>query len=312
MSRVWWLIVLLGGCGNHPGEAETALLEPGMVFVSAGEFTMGSNKTDERGYGKEFGFVAPLYVDEHPEHRVDLPDYFIDRTEVTNLDYKRFVEATRYTTPPHWIQNGYNVQPERLNQFDLPTLRRAAKDYFQIDGPLDTLSREVILERLTAIQGQRDRLPVTGVNWYDAFTYCKWAGKRLPSEAEWEKAARGQTGLEYPWGNTWDATKTNTGEGPNQPSVVLPVGVTATDVSPYGVLDMAGNVSEWVEDWYEPYPGATVKQPAYGGIHKVVRGGGAGVGHYAISPFFRAARRNHAEPYIASTDVGFRCAKDVQ
>lgn len=308
-------ILLLGGCDNRPKDSPNdsiaTLLEPGMVFIPAGEFTMGSNKTDERGYGKEFGFVSPLFVDEHPEHRVVLPSFFLDRTEVTNLDYKRFIEAVHYATPPHWIQNGYNVLPDRLNQFDMDTLRRAAKDYFQIEGPVDTLTREALLAAISSIQVQRDALPVTGVNWYDAYTYCKWVEKRLPSEAEWEKAARGSDGREYPWGNTWDATKTNTGEGPSQPSVVLPVGITATDVSPYGVYDMAGNVSEWVDDWYEPYPGATVANPAYGGIHKVVRGGGAGVGHYAISPFFRTARRNHAEPYVTSTDVGFRCAKDA-
>ena len=303
------LAFALIGCDDPVDPSAPALLEPGMVTVPAGEFIMGSNKIDDRGYQKEFGFVDPLFLDEHPEQRVKLPAFFIDRTEVTNREYKRFIDSAHYATPPHWVQNGYNVHADRLRAFDVDTLRRIAIDYFQLQIDPQSSTRDALLAAIDTEQKQRDVLPVTGVSWYDAYSYCKWAGKRLPSEAEWEKAARGTDGREYPWGPQWDAKLTNTGDAPDEHAVILPAGATPTDTSPYGVVDLAGNISEWVDDWYEPYPGATYKHAAYGGIHKVLRGGGAGVGHYAISIFFRAARRSHAEPYILSTDVGFRCAK---
>ena len=303
------LVFALIGCEDPRNPGTHALLEPGMINIPAGEFVMGSFKTDDRGYQKEFGFVDPLFLDEQPERRVNVPAFFIDRTEVTNRDYKRFIDATHYTTPPHWIQNGYNVREDRLQAFDVETLRRVATDYFQLEIDPQSSTRDALLATIDTVQKQRDVLPVTGVSWYDAFSYCKWAGKRLPSEAEWEKAARGTDGREFPWGSQWDAKMTHTGDAADEHAVVSPAGATLTDISPYGVLDLAGNVSEWVDDWYEPYPGATYKNTAYGGIHKVLRGGGAGVGHYAISIFFRAARRSHAEPFVLSTDVGFRCAK---
>lgn len=281
-----------------------------MVLIPAGEFLMGSNKIDTTGLQKEYGFVEPLYLDEHPPHKVLLDAYAIDRFEVTNGQYKKFVQATNYREPPQWIQNGYNVRDEKLRSAHIDALRWIAAEYFKLDADTTKMTKEELLAQLENTQRQRDPLPVTGVSWYDAFSYCKWAGKRLPSEKEWEKAARGPQGFEYPWGNKWDVKLTNSGERDDDAEdAVLPVGSMAGDVSPYGLQDMAGNVSEWVDDWYEPYPGSTYKSQAFGGIHKVVRGGGAGLGHYALSSFFRASRRAHADPSSMSTDVGFRCAK---
>lgn len=304
---------VLAGCERDSGSAEQqVLLEVGMVHVPAGPFIMGSNKTDSRGIQKEFGFVKPLFVDERPERTVYVEAFHIDRFEVSNAEYKEFVTQTRYAEPPHWVQNGYNVRWEVLEKADLERLRWAASEYFKLDRDTATMDKAALLEELARIQKARDPLPVSGVSWYDAYSYCKWAGKRLPSEAEWEKAARGVNGWEYPWGPDWDAAKTNTGEQADDAAeVVRAPGATPSDVSPFGVFDMAGNVSEWVNDWYEAYPGASYRSEFYGGIHKVVRGGGAGAGHYAISAFFRAARRSHADPSAMSADVGFRCAKDV-
>jgi formylglycine-generating enzyme required for sulfatase activity len=314
---LWWLLSSAFGltaCSNEDAPREgDALLEVGMVYVAAGPFVMGSDKVDTDAVKqKEFGFVKPLYVDEHPAHSRVLPAFHIDRLEVSNAEYKDFVLRSGYSEPEHWIQNGYNVRWEILQNADVDRLRWVAAEYFRVDRDTAKMSKDELLAELKRIQEARGKLPVNGVSWYDAYTYCKWNGKRLPSEAEWEKAARGSDAREYPWGEQWDTSKTNTGEtADNSDEVVRPVGATPGDVSPFGVHDMAGNVSEWVDDWYEAYPGADVQNEYFGGIHKVVRGGGAGAGHYAISAFFRGARRSHADPSARSSDVGFRCAKDV-
>lgn len=301
-------IVLVGCSDDENKGGNQLLLEPDMVYVEAGEFIAGSNKVDERNLAKEFGFVRELYVDEHPEHKVMLDGFQIDKYEVTNADYKRFVREAKYPEPVMWVQNGYNVLPHVLETFDVERLRQVASDYFELDADVSRLSKGDLLKRLNDIQVLRDQLPVTGVSWYDAYSYCQWRDKRLPTEMEWEKAARGAHGLAYPWGNQWDEDKTNTGEG-EQELTILPVGSVKGDVSPYGAYDLGGNVSEWVNDWYHAYPGSTYENEAFGEVHKVVRGGGAGVGHYAISTFFRSARRAHTDPGQTNTDVGFRCAK---
>lgn len=303
-------VSLLAACSSQ--ESGTKRVEPGMVFIAAGNFVMGSDKIDKEGIQKQFGFVDPLYVDEHPAHSILVEAFWIDKLEVSNAQYKEFVQRMPYREPPHWIQNGYNVHDDKLHNANVESLRRVASDYFKLDRDTTKMAKEELLAELDAMQRERDKLPVTGVSWYDAYTFCKYAGKRLPSEAEWEKAARGNQGFEFPWGNTWQSGNTNTGDQGEGDASVSPVGSTAKDVSPFAVQDMAGNVSEWVNDWYEAYPGANYKSMAYGGIHKIVRGGGAGAGHYAISAFFRSARRAHADPSAMSTDVGFRCAKDVR
>jgi formylglycine-generating enzyme required for sulfatase activity len=305
------LLFLVSACDrdSSPVQSDSVLLEPDMVYIPAGSFIMGSDKEDTEGLQQEFGFVEPLYLNEHPQHKVFVEAFQIDRFEISNAQYKSFVMDTDYQEPVHWIQNGYNVRPGVLEAMSLERLRWVAGEYFRLEADIANMSRDQLLEALNKIQRQRDPLPVVGVSWYDAYTYCKWAGKRLPAEAEWEKAARGQHGWAYPWGPEWDEARTNTGEGEYQDDVIVPVGSAPGDVSSFGVHDLAGNVSEWVNDWYEPYPDSSYRSKAYGGIHKVVRGGGAGVGHYAISTFFRAARRGHADPSSMRTAVGFRCAK---
>jgi formylglycine-generating enzyme required for sulfatase activity len=318
---------MLAGCGKQQDSADAQMSSPkagtpkttpppaantgeAMRLIPAGEFTMGSNKTDAAGLQKEYGFVNPLYVDEHPPHPVTLPAFMIDTYEVTNAQYKAYIQQTKALDPPAWIQNGYNVRDEKLRGATLENLRWVARDYFKLDKDPDVMTREILLAELEKIQKLRDTLPVTGVTWDDAYSYCKWAGKRLPSEAEWEKAARGPHGHEYPWGAQWDAKKANTGVDPiDSGEATAPVGSYPSDISGYGVFDMAGNVSEWVANWYQPYPAAAYKHEAFGEIHKVIRGGGAGDGHYALSSFYRTSRRAHAEPSAMSTDVGFRCAR---
>jgi len=274
-ARSWALalaLLLLAACkapsdGSAPLFFEAAPDVPdGMVLVPAGPFLMGSNKEDTEGRAQEFGAMKPWYLDEHPKHTVNLPSYFIDRTEVTNGQYALYLQATGAAVPRGWSASA--LSPEN-----------------------------------------RER-PVTGVNWYEADHFCRWLGKRLPTEAQWEKAARGTDGREFPWGDDFDPKKGNTGA--TRLGSVTPVGHFPEGASPYGVLDMVGNVWEWTDSWYAPYPGSTYHSDDFGEKYKVIRGGGwGGVGHYTLEHFYRAAYRFYIDPSIGFNDAGFRCAKPI-
>jgi formylglycine-generating enzyme required for sulfatase activity len=158
-----------------------------------------------------------------------------------------------------------------------------------------------------AVERSFEDHPVTQVTWYGAQAYCQWARARLPTEAEWEKAARGVDGRSYPWGSEPpDCDKAQYGDCGG---ATVPVGSRTAGVSPYGVLDMAGNVWEWVADWYDPaYYGSSPSQNPQGpasGECKVFRGGSWGY----PSAFIRASDRARNRPTYAGFNVGFRCAK---
>ena len=158
----------------------------------------------------------------------------------------------------------------------------------------------------------RDEHPVVFVSWYDAVAYCGWIKKRLPTEAEWEQAARGTEGLEYPWGAEFDPARANTGSSDTNDS--SPVGQFSGGRSPFGVEDMIGNAAEWVDAWFLPYPGnPQLRGPLYGQRFKVIRGGswGGSGGHYAMAIFYRAAHRLFGEPTERLPDTGFRCAQSA-
>ena len=307
---------MLAGCATSPASQPAV---NGMVLVRAGEFTMGSNKEDNVSMWREanalnpYGFNDQLYVNERPAHKVTLPSFLIDQYEVTNAKFREFTDATQHSVPAMWPRNGYVYSNKFLASLSLDELRQVATNNFKLDMDVTTMPQEALLAELVKVQAVRDTHPVTTVTWADTNDYCAWAGKRLPTEAEWEKAARGPQGFEYPWGNKWDPKKINTiSEDPDAP--YLPVSSYPTDKSVYGVYNMAGNVAEWVADWYDAYPGAPpAGNQKYGRIQRVVRGGMASSGHYdSISVVFRSARRIHLAPYSALLDLGFRCAKDVE
>ena len=231
-----------------------------MVLVPAGEFIMGSEE----------------YSDEKPRHQVYLDTFYIDKYEVTNACFQRFVQAT-----------GYRTQAEREGESSY-TWRVPQGSGSSIAG--------------------LEQHPVVQVSQEDAKAYCTWAGKRLPTEAEWEKAARGTDGRNYPWGNQFDSRQGNF-EGKNKSTV--PIGSYEGGKSPFGAYDMAGNVWEWVSDWYDDdyYRNSPVRNPqgpASGG--QVARRGG-GWSNNAL--LVRTPSRGRYGPAFRFFDIGFRCAKTL-
>lgn len=264
-----------------------------MVLIPGGEFLMGASA--------EAGGLP----DEGPQRKVYLGSYWIDRFEATNDEYYAFVQATGHRPPE-------NAKP--------------AATLWESGSPLPGSGRH----------------PVVNVSWDDAVAYCRWKGKRLPTEAEWEKAARGPDGRTYPWGQTWDPTMANSasywagrtiefkssreweafwvaGEGARIAQekglkgevLTLPIGSFPQSASPYGLHDMAGNVAEWVQDWYNPNyyraaPLADPQGPERGAI-KSMRGGS----WLKPAVSLRTSDRDWGTMDSRPSGTGFRCAKDA-
>jgi formylglycine-generating enzyme required for sulfatase activity len=242
-----------------------------MVLVPAGEFRMGSDLGDSN---------------EKPAHGVTLEAFLIDKTEVTVGRFRKFVEATGYVTEAEQ-QGGAFV-------FDARGRHRNPQASWK-----------------NPMYPQDDRSPVACVSYKDAVEYARWAGKRLPTEAEWEKAARGSDGRIWPWGNDWDPQRANGSHRPDKRTVA--VGSFLDGASPYGVLDLAGNLSEIVADWFDPdyyakSPHRNPEGPAEGN-HRVVKGGSWFDGSQSL----RASRRfPRTEPDLPSTSNGFRTARSLE
>lgn len=227
-----------------------------MVLIPAGEFIMGS---DDR------------LPDEGPQHKVTLPAYYIDKYEVTNLQYKKFNDATHGRSPRHWRNRTYPA-------------------------------------------GKADH-PVVYVTWDNADAYCRWAGKRLPTDAEWEKAARGTDGRMFPWGDEFDTAKANTPvrwQEIGKFGDTTPVGSFEGGKSPYGLYDMSGNVWEWTASWYKAYPGNQTPSESYGERYKTLKGGSwFDCSFYKCGISAPVFNRSFFAKKVKNDSFGFRCAKDV-
>ena len=217
----------------------------GMVEIPAGEFVVGTNDVSPDDF---------YHRAEAPQHEVYLDTYYIDRFPVTAAQYAEFLNALGQH---RWACGGYDCADVlETSEYRLQSFHRIVyeeREYHVLEG--------------------REGYPIDRVSWYGAQAYCAWRGKRLPTEAEWEKAARGTDGRRYPWGDEWDPRA-------QEDSIfyAYPVGSKSFLVSPYGVMDLIGNTQgEWVSDWYAPdYYSVSPDQNPQGpneGENKVRRGG---------------------------------------
>ncbi|WP_253271548.1 formylglycine-generating enzyme family protein [Flavihumibacter sp. ZG627] len=308
----------------------------GMVLIPAGSFEMGGDNEQAS-------------ADEYPKHKVSVDSFYMDITEVTNAQFKAFVDATGYITtaerkpsweelqktlppgtprPPDSVMVAASLvfrqtsQPVPLNDYTQWWIWMEGADWKHPEGPQSNIS------------GKMD-FPVVHVSWYDAMAYCKWAGKRLPTEAEWEYAARGTLANNiYPWGNehiNTAAPKANSWEGSfpylneQRDGFIKHAPVKTFNCNRYGLFDMAGNVWEWCNDWYDhdyysslagkasinpPGPQKSFDPQDPYTPKKVLRGGSF-LCNDSYCSGYRVARRMKSSPDTGLEHTGFRCVKDL-
>ena len=318
--------------------------QEGMVFIQGGSFEMGSDgniKADgEKGY---------VGSDEFPKHQVEINSFWMDATEVTNIQFKAFVDATGYVTTaeiaPDWEEIKKSLPPGTPRPPD-SVLAPASLVFIQTDGPV-LLQDYSQWWRWTIgahwrhpfgpgsnIEG-KDNYPVVHISWDDAQSYCKWAGKRLPTEAEWEYASRGgQINQIYSWGNEHinkGISKANSWEGDFPYNNALNDGYLYTAPvksylpNAYGLYDMAGNVWEWCQDWYHiDYYKMIVNEisnnpngpnesydPDEPYIKKRVMKGGSFMCNDSYCSGYRNSMRMKSSPDTGSLHTGFRTVMDV-
>ena len=259
-----------------------------MVLIPTGEFTMGGKVEEVADHPNSGSF---FFLSERPLHQVEISSFYLDKYEVTNDLYEKFlkhVETTGDTT---------------MNHVGQP----AATDH---------RPKEVSEELMGKSQ------PVVGVNWYDAYAYCNWSGKRLPTAAEWEYAARGSKYRTYPWGDEapdaggeWRANyKPEKGAALDGYGQTAPAGSYLKGLSPFGIADMSGNVEEWVQDWTDPryytkQPDLAIdpQGPEEGDIRGIKGGSFFSKRHY-----IRIGTRLYGVPSGRAIYLGFRCAESVE
>lgn len=262
-----------------------------MVYVPEGNFEMGSDYKDTayarklcNEYSGDLGSAicrSENFGDESPAHIVILNDFWIDQTEVTNGQFQKCEQAGTCTPPEGTGSHSHSTYYKN-------------PDY--INYPVILVTRE------------------------QASDYCNWAGSRLPTEAEWEYAARGPESWIFPWGDTFDGTRlnycdSNCDAGPNDPNVndgyaeTAPVGSFPSGASWVGVLDMAGNVREWVADWYGPYTFDSQVNPTGPATGESIPHGGSWLD---LPNLVRSANRGGNVPGYYRDYYGFRCVRDQE
>lgn len=296
---------------SRTASAERLLIRDGstdsMVRLDGGPFLMGTDDTD--------GFQAD---GEGPVRTVLVDPFYIDLTPVTNVQWAEFVAATQYQTDSERLGWSFVFQGHITEDLVADRVPGAAwwcqvhrADWRHPEGPESSLEG-------------RDDYPVAHVSWSDAVAYCRWAGKRLPTEAEWEYAARG--GLEqakYAWGNEltpegkhmcniWQGTFPTLDLGDD--GYRGPSPVRAFPANAYGLYSVAGNTWEWCADWFDPnYHVLATRSNPIGpltGSAKVIRGGSY-LCHHSYCNRYRVAAKTSNTPDSATTNMGFRCVRDV-
>ena len=237
----WWMVgggiaLAVAIATAQPQNSAVVPEVEGMILIPAGDFLMGSPESE--GHANR---------DEIPQRRVFVPDFYIDQFEVSNIEYKRFVDATGYPAPDSWVDNKY---------------------------PVDD-----------------DFYPISGVSWWDATCYARWMGKRLPTEVEWETAARGTDGRRFPWGDKFSSDLANNADGMMETTAKL------EGAGPYGVVNMAGNVAEWTSSVYDPNPKREVVLPSELGGSKAPQASSPPAGESPTTP---SGQRPASPPIMAA------------
>lgn len=263
-----------------------------MALIAAGPFVMGTTEEEARVIAEKWGVDDKWSMAETPQREVTLSAYYMDVTPVTQAEYARYLADNQQYPLPYvdetWAQP-YNWQRK-------------------------TRQPPAGLEQH----------PVVQVSWDDALAYARWASKDLPSEEQWERGARGTDGRIYPWGNEWDCGLLNSAKrivgrdfenvsewndwwrklDTSEQAYTQPVGSYLAGASPFGLLDMAGNVWEWCAAWYQAYPGSQAKHEDFGQQYRVVRGGSWNCSAYLV----RSPCRFRGGPVLRDGNLGFRCA----
>ncbi len=319
---------------NIVSSADTS--QQGMVLIPGGTYSMGGDN-------------AQASEDEYPKHTVTVHSFYIDITEVTNAQFKKFIEATGYITTaeqkPDWEELKKTLPANTPKPTD-DMLVAASLVFKQTKNAVDLNDYTQWWSWQAGASWQhpqgpssnivgKENYPVTQVSWYDAMAYCKWAGKRLPTEAEWEFAARG--GLQnniYPWGNegiNQGKPKANSWEGKfpynneKNDGYITAAPVKTFAANAYGLYDMAGNVWEWCSDWYNydyyktleskttynPQGAEKSFDPADRITPKRSLRGGSFLCNDSYCSGYRVARRMKSSPDTGLEHTGFRCVKDV-
>lgn len=308
----------------------------GMLFIPGGTFLMGGDNRQ----------ASP---DEYPKHQVEVNAFWMDETEVTNAQFQRFVEATKYSTTaeqkPDWEELKKTLPPNTPKPPD-SVMVAASLVFRQTNGPVDLNNYNEWWRWVpgadwkhpegpnSSIKG-KENYPVVQVSWYDAMAYCKWAGKRLPTEAEWEFASRGRLlNNIYPWGNEPINTgqpKANSWEGKfpyyneKKDGFVTAAPVKSFAPNGYKLYDMAGNAWEWCSDWYDAGYYKTIANKIAVNPHGPEKSfdpddpytpkrslrGGSFLCNDSYCSGYRVARRMKSSPDTGLEHTGFRCVKDV-